>query len=107
MSVLHVEECPEDGHDRIYDGEGAEEGQFGNLRGLELAVGIPELNGSLPFLDRVAGGEDAVEAGVGDFIFDCLGVIEVDDFCHDGIPRVIGTWSENKFASLVLFTEFP
>ena len=45
-------------------------GQFGNLRGLELAVGIPELDGSLPFLDRVAGGENAVEAGVGDFIVD-------------------------------------
>ena len=107
MPVLDVEESPKDGHDRIYDGQGTEKGEFGNLRGLELAVGVPELDGSLPFLDGVAGCEDAVEARMGDFIFECFGVFEVDDFCQDGIPGIVGTWSEDEFASLVLFAGFP
>jgi hypothetical protein len=83
MTVLIVQETPEDGDQSIKDSHSTIEGQLGDLSGLKLAVGVAVLDNGIVFLGVVLARQDTVVTGLLDGIVDRGGLVEVDSLGED------------------------
>lgn len=99
-SVLEVEECPAGGAEGIDQSESAIEGEFGDLSGGELAVGVAELDDACVGLGCVAEGADTVVAGAQDGVVDGGWVAEVDGLGDDLAARGVAVVGEDELAFL-------
>lgn len=77
MSILDVQEAPEDGKHGVDDGQAAIEGQLCDLRRLQLPIGIPELRYSL-VVCALAQCAHAIEASSLDRVIDGDGLFQMD-----------------------------
>ena len=77
MSVLDVQEAPEDGKHRVDDGQAAIKGQLCDLRRLQLPIGIPEFRYSL-VICALAQCAHAIEASPLDRVIDGDGFFQMN-----------------------------
>ena len=101
VSMLHVEERPEDPHDRIYQRHAPIERQFRDLRGGQLAVCIAELDGGGVFGHDATPGADTVVACARDLVRVRLGVFDGGGGGEDGqFGGFVGVVSEEELAAV-------
>ena len=97
-----VERAPGHAREGVDDRDRSVEGEFGDLRGGELAEGIPELDDA--FIVFVAEGEgaDAVVACAFDVVVDCGRVVQGYGFGDDlRLGGVAGVFGEDEGAEFL------
>ena len=77
MAILHIEEGPEYSHNRIHDSHSPIERKLGNLRGLKLAICVPELHSGLVFFRSIPPSADTVVSGPFDLILHGFRIVEM------------------------------
>jgi hypothetical protein len=109
VSILDIEESPEDTHDRVHERHSTVEGQFGNLSGSQLSIGVPECNDSL-VVNRVSEAfcGNAVVSGLRYLVMSGIRRfrIEVDGLGDDLVDGLVaGTWRYEIVANISIVTD--